>query len=264
MTTLTVSRGGVVTPWITLRYLRAMVRQPWYLFFTIVQPVVWLLLFGKLFQNVVKLPGFGGSHSYIAYLTPGVVAMTSLFSNGWAGMAFIDDMERGVLDRFLVSPARRSSLIVGQLAYQAVSTVIQSLIIVGLALAAGARFPGGAGGGVLLVLGAVLLGWAFAGYSHWMALSVRQRESLIGAVNFLVLPLSFLSTGFLPAAVMPSWIRHIATYNPVDWAVELGRQLLRPSIDWSVVGSRGGGLVALAIACTMLASVGFGSYRKSV
>ena len=74
---------------------------------SLVQPVIWLLLFGALFKRVVEIPGFHGG-SYIEFLTPGVVVMTAISSAGWNGMAFIEDMQRGVMDRFLVSPVWRS------------------------------------------------------------------------------------------------------------------------------------------------------------
>jgi ABC-2 type transport system permease protein len=88
------------------RSLRALWRQPVWIFTTLVQPVIWLLLFGALFKRVVEIPGFG-SGSYIEFLTPGVVIMTAFFSASWSGMAMIEDYERGILDRFLSSPVRR-------------------------------------------------------------------------------------------------------------------------------------------------------------
>jgi ABC-2 type transport system permease protein len=264
MTSSLATLGPSVSTRVATRHLRAFVRQPWYLAVTLVQPVVWLLLFGKLFEHVVRLPGFAPGMSYIAYLTPGVVGMTVLFSSGWAGMTFIDDMERGVLDRLLVTPAPRAALVVGQLAHQAVSLLVQTVVIVALALMTGASFPGGPLAFALLALAVVLLGSSFAAYSDWLALTVRQRESLIGAVNFLVLPLSFLSTAFLPRAAMPGWIRAVARWNPVDWTIVVGRQTLRSTVDWSAVGPRLGGLAALAVVCVALAARGFRAYQRSV
>ena len=87
--------------YMTLRDLRALWRQPWYVVATLVQPVIWLLLFGELFKRVADLPGFG-DESYIAYLAPGVVIMSALFSSGWNGMATIEEINRGVTDRLLV------------------------------------------------------------------------------------------------------------------------------------------------------------------
>jgi ABC-2 type transport system permease protein len=89
MTTLAHSR------YMTLRHLRELWRQPWYVAITLVQPVIWLLLFGALFKRVVEIPGFGGGN-YIDFLTPGIVVITALFSAGWSGMSVINDIDRGV------------------------------------------------------------------------------------------------------------------------------------------------------------------------
>ncbi len=87
---------------LTARAVRALLRQPAFAAITLVQPVIWLLLFGQLFRNVVHIPGFSsGSGSYLEFITPGVIVMTALFSSGWAGTVFIEDMDRGVMDRLL-------------------------------------------------------------------------------------------------------------------------------------------------------------------
>ncbi|MGH2469701.1 MAG: ABC transporter permease, partial [Chloroflexota bacterium] len=135
--------------YLTLRNLRFLLRQPWYIGVTLVQPVIWLVLFGALFKNITQIPGFA-SHSYIDYLTPGVVIMSALFSSGWLGMGFIEAMDRGVMNRFLTSPASRGALIVGSLAYGGIVAAVQSLIIVGVGVASGARYS--SLGGVLLLL----------------------------------------------------------------------------------------------------------------
>ena len=102
----------------TLRHLRELWRQPWFVAVTLVQPVIWLLLFGALFKRVIEIPGFPG-HSYIAFLAPGVVVMTALFNSAWSGMALIEDINRGVTARFLVSPVRREALIAGRIVKEA-------------------------------------------------------------------------------------------------------------------------------------------------
>ena len=96
------------------RHLLNLWRQPIWIAVTLVQPIVWLLLYGALFKNVTRIPGFH-TRSYIQFLTPGIVIMSALFSAGWSGMAVIDDIDKGILDRFLVSPVKRGSLIVGRL-----------------------------------------------------------------------------------------------------------------------------------------------------
>jgi ABC-type Na+ transport system ATPase subunit NatA len=90
----------------TMRHLRNLARQPWWIAITLVQPVIWLLLFGAVFKATADIPGFVAD-SYVDYLTPGIVVMTAAFAGGWAGMGVIEDLNRGVIDRFLVSPAAR-------------------------------------------------------------------------------------------------------------------------------------------------------------
>ena len=102
------------------RHLRAFVRQPWFVLMAIIQPVIWLLLFGALFQNVTLIPGFATGGSYLDYLVPGVLVMTALFSCGWSGMSIIEDLDRSIVDRFLVTPVHRSAIIGGLTIYQLV------------------------------------------------------------------------------------------------------------------------------------------------
>jgi ABC-2 type transport system permease protein len=249
--------------YMTLRSLRALLRQPAYVAITLVQPVIWLLLFGALFKSVVDIPGFGAG-SYVTFLTPGIAVMTALFSSGWSGMSFIEDIDRGVLDRFLVSPVRRSAMMAGSLAYGAVTNVVQSLIIILLGLAVGAQFGGGALGAAVLVASAALLGAAVASLSNALGLLARQRETLIGATQFVVLPLTFLSAGLMQTGLMPQWMQSIARYNPVNWAVEAGREALGASVDWGFVGARIGGLLALTIVCAWLGTRAFRAYQRSV
>ncbi|MGD0115164.1 MAG: ABC transporter permease [Dehalococcoidia bacterium] len=258
MTTMVVQGSHLM-----VRLLRAMLRQPYYLAVSLTQPIIWLLLFGQLFKNVTEIPGFATS-SYIDFLTPGVVVMTAMYSNGWSGMNYVVDIERGVLDRFLISPVRRESLIGGQLAYNAVLTLVQSFIIIALGLIAGARFHGGPLVMALFIVAVLLLGMAFSSFSDAMGLLLRQEASVVAVVNFVVLPLSFLSTVFMPAGLLPHWIRVVARFNPVNWAVEVGRQTLTGNVDWTLVGSHLGYLAALALALAWLATRAFRSYQRSV
>jgi len=251
------------TLYMTVRHLRELWRQPWFVGVTLVQPVVWLLLFGALFKKIVDIPGFHG-HSYVSFIAPGVVVMTAMFNSAWSGMALIEDIDRGVTARFLVSPVRREALIAGRLLKEAVVVVIQSVIIIVIALADGAHFPGGVGGVLALFAFAGLLGAIFAGLSNGFALIMRQEEALIGAVQFLVLPLTFLSATFMQATLMPNWIRHVSDFNPVNWAVAAGRAASGAGTDWGFVAARAGLLAALFALCLMFATRAFRSYQRSV
>jgi ABC-2 type transport system permease protein len=251
------------TLYMTVRHLRELYRQPWFVAVTLVQPMIWLLLFGALFKKVVDIPGFHGG-SYIAFLAPGVVVMTAMFNSAWSGMALIEDLNRGVTARFLVSPVRREALIGGRILKEAVVVVIQSVIIVAVALVVGASFPGGVGGVVALFALSALLGATFGALSNGFALIMRQEEALIGAVQFITLPLTFLSSTFLQPQLMPHWIAHVADFNPVNWAVVAGRGAVSVNTDWGVVLGRAGLLAALLVLCLAFATRAFRSYQRSV
>jgi ABC-2 type transport system permease protein len=147
----------------------------------------------------------------------------------------------------------------------AVSTLaLQVLIIIGIGLVAGASFANGVGGVAVLVLVACLLGGSVAALSNALALVAKERETLIGAVTFVTLPLTFLSSTFIQQNLAPSWVQEIARFNPVNWAVEAGRSAVSQNTDWSLVVSRIGLLTALLLASATLATKAFNAYQRSI
>jgi ABC-2 type transport system permease protein len=235
--------GGLLYPagWrqfgaLTARMVRALLRHPALLAITLVQAVVWLPLFGSLFRGVSAIPGFGGG-DYIDYLTPGVATMSVLFSAGWAGIRFIDDMESGVMERLLASPTRRWALVGSMLVYQALLVAVQVSIVALLGWAMGAHYHSGILGVLVMIVLAMTLSSIVAALSGALALVVRRREALIAAGNLLVLPLTFLSSAMMPTRLLPDWIHAVSAYNPANWAVTGSRTALSANPDWvSVLG----------------------------
>ena len=251
------------TSLMTGRQLRALARQPAYLVISLIQPVIWLFLFGSLFRKIVELPGFGTS-SYLDYLVPGVVIMSALSTSMWSGMTVLEEIDRGVMDRFLVLPLHRSAIINASVIMQSLMTTVQSLIIVALGWAAGAHYPGGVAGVLVLIAASVLIAVVFSAFSNTVGMLARQRETIIGINTFLLLPLTFLSSAVIVTALMPHWMRNVADGNPVNWALEAGRAAMSASPDWSRVLAWGGGLALLALAVTALSVLTFRAYQKSV
>jgi ABC-2 type transport system permease protein len=247
---------------VTLRYLRVLYRQGAWIGITLTQPIIWLLLFGALFKSVTHIPGFHGS--YIDFLTPGVVVMLAVSSAGWTGMGFIEDINGGVMDRVLASPVWRPALNLGSVAQAVLTVVIQTVLIVLLALALGADYTNGVGGVLVLILVAGLLAASFASLSNGVAMLARQREALIGAVSFVLLPLTFLSSALMQQSLVPGWIHAVARFNPVNWAVEAGRSAAMGNIDWGLVASRVGLLTVLLVVCAAFATRAFGTYQRSL
>lgn len=248
---------------LTVRQLRGFVRMPVYLLMNLIQPMIWLLLFGQLFKSVVTIPGFEAEGNYLEFLTPGIVMMMALFGAAWTGTTFIQDMERGVMDRFLTSPTSRSALMVSTLLHQAVLTIIQTSIVLGVAWIAGARFGGGLIGMLILVLSAVLLTFIFGAFSNAVALLARQQEALIGISQLLAFPIMFLSSGIMDTNLAPSWVQSVARFNPFEWAVTAGREALEGKAGDASVWLSLGLLAVLVVILTWLATTAFRAYQRS-
>jgi ABC-2 type transport system permease protein len=179
-------------------------------------------------------------------------------------MGFIEDINRGTMDRLLVSPIWRGALNLGSVAQSVLSLVIQSAIVIGLALAAGARFHNGVAGVAVVIGVAALLGAVFASLSNGVAVLTRQRETLIGIVTVITLPLTFLSSALMQDNLLPSWIRWIAKFNPVNWAAQAARSAAGANPDWALIASRSGFLALLLLASAAFATRAFNTYQRSI
>ncbi len=155
------------------RQTRNLLREPIWIAILLVQPMVWLLLYGQLFKNVTRLGGFGTS-SYITFLAPAIVVMNAFFSASWSGMGMVFDIERKFVERFLATPASQLSLVLSQIVRSALTAALQGAIILLVALALGVRVHSGALGWVVILLVAILVNAAFGGFSQGVALLVRR------------------------------------------------------------------------------------------
>ena len=245
------------------RHQRNFLRQPVWLVFALTQPMFWLLLYSQLFRRIVDLPGFA-SESYVQFLTPGVVVMTAFFGAVWSGMAMIDDLDRGVIPRFLATPTRRSAIVVSQVVHAGVVSTVQTVIILGTAWLLGARVERGVVGWLVIMLVAALVAAGWAGVSHGTALLVRREEPLIAILNFFSLPLLFLSAILIAETLMPGWMQWASKLNPVHWAVVAAREMSSLDTDWGRVGLYLALLLAFVVATTALATRAFRAYRRSL
>ncbi|HVT19718.1 MAG TPA: ABC transporter permease [Thermoanaerobaculia bacterium] len=243
------------------RLVRASLRMPVFLIISIVQPVLWVLLFGQLFRAVTSIPGFGAG-SYVQFLAPGIAIMTALFGGAYSGMGLLGDIDRGVLDRLLATPVARGALMASRLLYSATQVTAQSAVILIVAAALGARPHGGAAGVVLVLVSAALLGAAFAAFSNALALLTRRWELVIAVMNFTVLPTTFLSSMIMSRNLMPGWIRSVARFNPVNWAVSAARDAFEGR--WSQLGASFALLAVFALVCSVLATRAFERYRQAM
>jgi len=168
-----------------------------------------------------------------------------------------------VMDRFLTSPTNRAAMIVSTLVYQSILAVGQSLIVLGIAFWAGARFEGGIAGILLLLLGVVLLTAVFCSLSNAIALLTREQTALIGISQLLTLPLMFLSSAIMNTKLSPEWVQNVAAYNPFEWAVIVGREALSASPDWPSLWLHAALLAALALVMAIWATTAFRTYQRT-
>jgi ABC-2 type transport system permease protein len=244
------------------RWMIGTLRQAWGPVMSLIQPVIWIVLFGQVFSSLDALPQFAGT-AYVDYLVPGILMMTVLYSGAWAGTGYIDDIRSGVMDQYLTSPISRSALVTGQLAQQLIVNVAQSFVVLGIGWLAGARYPGGVGGILLALAVATLLATVFCCCSTAIALITRNQIALISLSQLVVLPATFLSTTMMPADLMPEWVQNVSRWNPMTWAVELGRGGLAgtfPDAGWWQLG----GLAALAVLAFVWAVRAIRSYQRSI
>lgn len=244
------------------RQLRSSVRMPVFLLLSIVQPLLWVLIFSQLFGAVASISGFSGE-SYVQFLAPGIAVMTALFGAAFSGLGLLGDMRSGVLDRMLATPVHRGALIAGRLAFSAAQVVVQSSVILLAASFLGARPRGGVAGLLLTLAAAALLGAGIAGLSSAIALLTRRQELLLGAMNVLALPMTFLSSLMMDPALMPRWIRLVSVGNPVNWAVVAARGGYERGLT-AEVALPAALLLAFTLAATASATRAFRRYRASL
>jgi ABC-2 type transport system permease protein len=250
------------TWWMVGRQLRNLMREPIWIALLLIQPMIWLLLYGQLFSRVPVLRG--GANTYVEFLLPGIVVMNAFFGGTWAGMAMIADLDRHVVDRFLATPASRFSIVLSQVVRSGLIAVIQAIVILLVGFALGVRVHGGGLGVVVLLVTAALVSMVFSGVSHGIALLVRREATMIAASNFVGLPLMFLSSILITQRVMPHWMQQVSRFNPVNWGVRAARDAVVYGTHWGSVGIYLLLLVATSAATAAFATWTFKAYMRTL
>ena len=251
------------TWYMVVRQARNLMREPIWIVLLLVQPMVWLVLYGQLFKNVTHLGGFGTT-SYVTFLAPAIVVMNSFFGATWSGMGMIYDLDHKFVERVLATPASRFALVLFQIVRSALTAAIQAVIILVAALALGVRVHTGAAGWLIVILAAILVNSAFAGISQGIALLTRREATMIAIANFIGLPLFFLSSTLISFRQMPHWMQELGKFNPVNWGVVAAREVVLPGADWGSVGLHLALLAALTVATAAFATWTFRVYQRQL
>lgn len=238
---------------IYIRNLKKLTRIPILLFFSLFQPLLFLLLLGQSFKRVAELPGFPYS-SYLAWFAPSVVMLTALNSSFQSGMGTVDDLESGFLDKMLTAPVSRWAILLGKVASDATRMMIQSLVIIGVSYVIGFRMDTGLPGILLTLLIAATFGIAWAGLSNTVALATRNSEATMMFGILLTFPVLFMSNAMMPGFFLPDWLKSVSKYNPASYVIDAVRALANTGYDWTLIG-KAAAIVAVVVVLTFSSAI---------
>lgn len=236
----------------TTRLLRQIPRIPELLIFSIIQPIMFVVLFVYVFGGAIRTPG---GVPYVQFLLPGVFVQTVAFGGAATGIGLADDLQKGLVDRFRSLPMARSALLLGRTSSDVVRNAITVVVMVVVGMLTGFRFHGTALGVIAGLALLVLFEFAFSWIGVLIGLSVKSVEAAQSGGFIWLFPLTFASSAFVPVESMPGWLRGFATHQPVTVTVNALRGWFNGepigSDAWQAVGWLAGILVvAVPIAVT--------------
>jgi ABC-2 type transport system permease protein len=200
------------------RQLRMNLRNPAWVIIGMLQPVLYLLLFGPLLKPLITQ--FGATNAY-TFFVPGMLVQLGMFGAFFAGFSLIGEWREGVIEAERVTPASRTALLVGRLVRDVLQLLVQALILVGLGYLMGMR---GSGGGIVFgVLLTLLVGGACAAASNALALTTKSEDVMAPVINMVMMPVLLLSGILLPMTIGPKWLLNVSDWMPFRWVVDAVR-----------------------------------------
>ena len=215
---------------ITRRNLLVWMRVPAYLVFTVIQPILFVLMFRYVFGEPSPVKVRGG---YVDFLMPGIIAQTAAFATFGTAIALAMELKKGVIDRLRSMPMARSAVLAGRLVADTGRMTLTILIIIGVGYAVGFRFLNGFAAAVAMVLLAIVFGVAICCIAAYTGLAIGDEES-VQAFGFIWLfPVTFVSSAFVPIATMPGWLQAFANNQPMTYVVDTMRALAVGGPVWA-------------------------------
>lgn len=215
---------GITDTWaITKRNLYRYIRLPQLLFFSSIQPIIFLTLFNFVFGGALGADVPGGK--YINFLLPGILVQTTLFGALNTGIGLAEDMGKGIIDRFRSLPMSRAAVMAGRTISDLLRNVAVMIIMLIMGSIYGFRFQNGIAGALGMAFCVLAFSFAVSWVAAFMGMSVKDSESAQLAGFAFIFPLTFASAAFVPIATMPPWLQAFARNQPVTFAVNAAREL---------------------------------------
>lgn len=235
------------------RWLARLRREPFAVVSTIVQPVIWLLLFGHLLAGMAEGAAIPGG-SYLRFMTAGAVVMTIFNAAIVGGAELMFDRETGLLVRLFAAPIRRLSIVTSRFVFVVGLSCAQSLVILLAALAMGVRYSTGLAGIVACLAFGALFGAGVTSLSMVLAFTLTDHADFFRITGFVGLPLTFVSSALVPVALMPGWMQPLAMVNPMTYAIDAVRSLTIDGWSASTLVPAVGALLLFDAGCLLLAT----------
>jgi ABC-2 type transport system permease protein len=232
--------------WLTLR-------NPVWVFIGLLQPILYLVLFGPLLKSIASAPGFPSGGAYNVFV-PGLLIQLAMFGL-FVGFGLIAELRQGVVERMRVTPMSRGAMLLGRSLRDVVILEVQAIVMIVVAIPFGLTVDAQ---GVALMLGLLaLIGLVTGPFSYALALWTRSEDALAPLMNMIVIPVLLLSGILLPMSLAPDWLRTIADINPFSHAVNAARDLFNGSAGSGEVGLGIGLMAILAIVAVAVARRAF-------
>jgi ABC-2 type transport system permease protein/oleandomycin transport system permease protein len=207
---------------ITRRNLMIWTRVPAYIAFTVIQPVLFVLMFRYVFGGAIPVRVKGG---YVNFLMPGIIGQTAAFATFGTAIALALELQKGVIDRLRSMPMARSAVLAGRLVADTGRMFLTILIIVAVGFAVGFRFENGFLPAVWMVLLATAFGACMSCIAAYTGLAIKDEEAVQAFGMIWLFPLTFLSSAFVPIRTMPGWLQAFANNQPVTYVIDTMRAL---------------------------------------
>ncbi len=232
------------------RWIKKTLRRPQFLFFSLIQPIVWFVLFTYAFQSITNIrepiagtnpvqyitfASLTGTSSYVTFFTAAVIIQTVISSAMQSGIGMVTDLESGYMDKMRVAPIHRSAILMGKVLSDGVRILIQTVVILLLGFALGVTIETGVIGLLLLLAIAMTFGIAWSGISTFVGLATKNSETTLMISILTTFPLLFLSTAMMPKLLLAPWIQTIAPYNPMTYIADALHGLIITGYDWTIL-----------------------------
>ena len=223
----------------------------------VLYPLIQLVVFSQLYQDITQLPGFG-SESYLAYLAPGQVAFVVFFAVSWSGSNLLYDYRNGYLAKLRITPISRYSILAGEFVPLFLVCVAMAGAILAASVLLGAPIATGLPGAIGIMLLGGAFGVAWSGTSFVPAL-VTRNEQATSTLSILFFPIAFMSTAFVPTTLMPEWLQVVNAWNPISHVIEAMRSLMTVGFEPAVIGRA---VLAIVLVGLVLHSITLWAFRR--